>query len=444
MTDSWNVEGDSSSLALNFVIALNILRVHDPANEAAHRAVRRLLESIHAAFLQDGECEITISGEHVFVNQQRVRHVQEVTDLRELSTALSIGGFAFSSPPDPAALAQFLFHLARNQKWEAREDCYVEALPAGLDTHGGGKDRGPVRFYQRAIGEIRDIYHEVRERGELSMRRGRQIVGDVVEALIADESVLFGMMTIRDYDVYTFQHSVNVCITASALGIRLGLDRLTTRELGVAALFHDVGKVKIPRKILNKPGRFTPQEWEIMKSHPVLGARTLLRNRGLEPGTIRAVQVALEHHIRFDGSGYPQLYVPQMPSLYSRIVTICDCYDAMTSVRAYRQIPITPAVAMAYIWHHRDQGFDPALVKAFIGMLGAYPPGTLVRLSDETLAVVVEGPRTPDVFRPVVRRWGAKETLDLSKGKLEVQRCLDPAGLNLSDAELRAHLTLPV
>jgi putative nucleotidyltransferase with HDIG domain len=275
------------------------------------------------------------------------------------------------------------------------------------------------------------------------MRRGRQIVGDVVEALIADESVLFGMMTIRDYDVYTFQHSVNVCITASALGIRLGLDRLTARELGVAALFHDVGKVKIPRKILNKPGRFTPQEWEIMKSHPVLGARTLLRNRGLEPGTIRAVQVALEHHIRFDGSGYPQLYVPQMPSLYSRIVTICDCYDAMTSVRAYRQIPITPAVAMAYIWQHRDQGFDPALVKAFIGMLGAYPPGTLVRLSDETLAVVVEGPRTPDVFRPVVRRWGAKEALDLAKGKLEVQRCLDPAGLNLSDAELRAHLTLP-
>jgi HD-GYP domain-containing protein (c-di-GMP phosphodiesterase class II) len=211
--------------------------------------------------------------------------------------------------------------------------------------------------------------------------------------------------------------------------------------MGVAALFHDVGKVEIPRKILNKPGKFTPQEWEVMKSHPVVGARMLVTKRGLEPGTLRAVQVALEHHIRYDGSGYPRLPLEATPGLFSRVVTVCDCYDAMTSVRAYRQVPITPAVTMAYLWQERAKGFDPVLIKAFVGMLGAYPPGSLVRLSDETLAVVVEPPRSRNVFRPVVKRWGSDDTLDLERTSgLTITESLDPAGLNLPDDEVNAHL----
>ncbi len=439
---SWSPDAEIVGMALNFQVALNILKVHDSANDAAQRALRRLLESIHAAFLNDGECVLTVTTDQMFVNRERVRHVHEVADLRARLERMGIGGFAFTSPPEPAALAAFVTAMSQRDAWEAPEDCYAEPVSPDLESHGpGSRTRTPERVYKRAIGEIRDIYHDARDRGELSVRRGRRLVGDIVETLVTDEQVLFAAMTIRDYDLYTFQHSVNVCILASALGTRIGLNRLRARELGVAALFHDVGKIKISLRILNKPGKFTPQEWEVMKTHPLLGARILLERRGLEPTMIRAVQVALEHHIRYDGSGYPELRVPAAPAMYSRIVTLCDCYDAMTSVRAYRQVPITPAVAMSYIWHQRGRAFDPTLTKVFVSMIGAYPPGSLVRLSDETLAVVVEGPRKEDVFRPVVRRWGGRETLDLAAvPELGVVASLDPAGLNLSDEDLQAHM----
>jgi len=435
-------DGDVSALALNLQICLNVLRVHQPDNEAARRALTRFLESIHGAFLHDGECKLTVSGDQVFVNQERVRHLSEVAELRELMEKLEVGGLSFSSPPEPAALARWIVTLARTGTWVADDECYLEALPLGMVSRGGGSsDRRPAEVYRRAIDDVRDMYQEARERGDLSLRRGRRLVADVMETLVTDESVLFGIMTLRDYDLYTFQHSVNVCILASALGTRLGLGRVASRELGVAALFHDVGKTEIPRKILNKPGKFTPQEGEVMKSHPVVGARLLVTKRGLEPGTLRAVQVALEHHIRYDGSGYPRLPLEATPGLFSRVVTVCDCYDAMTSVRAYRQVPIIPSQAMAYIWHERGKGFDPVLIKAFVSMLGAYPPGSLCRLSDETLAVVVEPPRTGSIFRPVVKRWGAEVTIDLTDTpELTITESLDPSGLNLPDEEVNAHL----
>ena len=442
MTDPTEHDSDIVSLAVNLQICLNVLRVHDTQNEAALRAVHRVLENIHYAFLEESECVLSVSADQVFVNRERVRHAQEVADLQSLLQRIGVGGMVFTSPPEPDALAVFMTNLARRGAWEAPDECYVEPLQqAESDSGRDWEQLRPVRMYKRAVGEMRSIFHDARERSELNIRRARRLVGEVIETLVSDEATLFGLMAIRDYDMYTFQHSVNVCVLSSAVGTRLGLSRVAARELGVAALLHDAGKLEIPRHILTKKGKLTQAEWETMKSHPVLGARSLLSQRGLEPAMIKAVQVALEHHVQFDGGGYPEVVPPVHPSLFSRIVSICDCYDAMTSVRVYRDLPITPGGTIAYLWKVRGVKYDPALMKVLITMIGAYPPGSLLQLSDRSLAVSVEGPRTPDVFRPVVRRWDETETLDLSvMDGLRVVACLDPTAANVSEADVQRHL----
>jgi putative nucleotidyltransferase with HDIG domain len=439
MTDD---SAEIPSLAISFQIALNVLRVHEPANEAARRALKRLLETIHAAFLEDGECSLVKSGDQLFVNATRMRNVHDVADLMGLLDRLEIGGFEFSSPPEPEALTEFMVALARRGKWEAPDECFVE--PVSNDLPSSGEDEKTPRterVYRKAIGEMRAVFQEANGRGSVSIRRARRVSGNLMETLTTDDTVLFGLMAIREYDQYTFQHCVNVCILSTVLGTRLGFSRSATRELGVAGLLHDVGKLAIPRRVLNKPGRLTPAEWDVMKTHPAAGARMLLRERGLEPGIVKAVKVALHHHIRFDGGGYPRLTFSTAPSLFSRIITIADVYDAMTSVRVYRALPILPPNAMAYIWSERGRFFHPALVKAFVSMVGAYPPGSVVRLSDGSVAVVVEPPRGADPFSPVVKAWGSNDPMDLDAAEsLRIVGAVNPDDVDASDAEIAGHL----
>jgi putative nucleotidyltransferase with HDIG domain len=431
-----------SEVAIAFQVAFNVFRVHHPENEASRQALTRLLEGIHAAFLEDGECSITRSGDHLFVNRVRVRPASEVAQLRELLERMEISGMEFNAPPEPKALGKFVLHLAREGRWEAPEDCYVEPITEELVQDGAnGHPNRTVRGYRHAIREIQSIFHETHHSGQLNMRRARRLAGDIVEMVSADQAILFGLMAIRDYDQYTFQHSINVAVLATAVAARAGLDRALRRELGVAALFHDIGKLEVPREVLNKPGRFTRQEWDVMKTHAAAGARRLLKHRGLDPGAVKAARVALEHHIRPDGSGYPQLPIPGETSIYSRIVALCDAYDAMTSSRAYRQTPIIPPDVVGYLWAERGKLFDTGVVKSFIGLMGAYPPGSLVQLSDNALVVVVEAPRGEDIFRPVIRRIGGTETEDLSTlPGLSVTGCRDPLAVDLSDEDVQAYL----
>ena len=339
-----------------------------------------------------------------------------MSDLLALLDRLEVGGIEFTAPPEGDALTSFVVALARRGAWEASDECYVEPVPVDLPLQGATEGERPKseRTYRRSISEMRAVFKEANGRGSVSVRRARRVAGNVMETLSRDESTLFGLMAIRDYDQYTFQHCVNVCALSAALGLRLGLSREAIRELGVAGLLHDVGKLSIPHRILNKPSRLTMQEWEVMKTHPAAGARMLLKDRGLAPNVIKAVKVALHHHLRVDGGGYPSLTFSTAPGIFSRIVTISDCYDAMTSVRVYRQTAIQPANVVAYLWAQRGKIFHPGIVKRFISMVGAYPTGSVVRLSDGSHAVVVEAPRTDDPFRPCVQRWGEAETLDLA------------------------------
>ena len=420
-----------------------MLRVHEPSNEAAQRAITRLLETLHGAFLEDGECVLVKSGDQLFVNGERMRHVHEVTDFMHLLERLELGGMEFTSPPEAEALTQFLLGLARRSAWEAPEECFVEPIAQDLPSQGASDSDvpRPERVYKRSISEMRAVFREANDRGTVSVRRARRVSGNVMEALSDDESTLFGLMAIRDHDQYTFQHCVNVCALSTALGMRLGLSREATRELGVAGLLHDVGKLSIPHRILNKPGRLTMPEWEVMQSHPAAGARMLLKDRGLASNVVKAVKVALHHHIRYDGGGYPSLTFSTAPSILSRVVTVADCYDAMTSVRVYRKTAIQPANVVSYLWSQRGRAFHPAIVKRFVAMVGAYPTGSVVKLSDGSHAVVTEAPKTDDPFRPTVRRWGGGEPLDLGVERdVYISSPASPDEIDASDDEIAGYL----
>jgi HD-GYP domain-containing protein (c-di-GMP phosphodiesterase class II) len=183
---------------------------------------------------------------------------------------------------------------------------------------------------------------------------------------------------------------VNVSILSMSLGQRLGLSRQALTELGLAALFHDIGKVEIPYEVLNKPTSFTDDEWRIIKKHPIWGVKAILGLGRFNSSAIRALIVSFEHHLNCDFSGYPKVKKYRELDLYSRIVTLADQYDAMTSARVYKRIPMSPDKSLSIMLEGAGSNLDPLLFKFFTNMVGIYPIGTIVMLNTKEVGLVFE------------------------------------------------------
>ena len=238
-----------------------------------------------------------------------------------------------------------------------------------------------------------------------NIKKIKRVVQGIVDQILADETSLIGLTTIRDYDDYTFTHSVNVCIFSIALGRRLAMTKLQLYELGLAALMHDIGKSRVPIDLLQKTGELTDEEWKWMAAHPWLGVLVLFQfRRQQEELSYRAMTVCQEHHMKVDLTGYPKSIRPRQVSLLSKIVSIADGYDAATSRRVYRTEVITPSAVLEEMRDNPRRGLDQVLVKAFINLLGIYPVGTLVVLDTFELAVVSAANPNPEALsRPIVK-----------------------------------------
>ena len=177
-----------------------------------------------------------------------------------------------------------------------------------------------------------------------------------------------GLTTIRDYDDYTFVHSVNVTIFSVALGKRLGLTKLQLYDLGLAALFHDVGKSRVPLDVLNKAGGLNEEEWRIMQSHPWLGVLVLFGLRGYGEIPYRPMIAAYEHHMKIDLTGYPASIRPRQMSMFSKIVAVADAFDAATSRRVYETTPLQPADVLKEMWENPRRGQDVILAACAVAL----------------------------------------------------------------------------
>jgi HD-GYP domain-containing protein (c-di-GMP phosphodiesterase class II) len=230
----------------------------------------------------------------------------------------------------------------------------------------------------------------------VSVKRAKRVVQGMVDLLLQEESTLLGLTTLRSHDEYTHHHSVNVCILSLAMGQRLGYPKKKLTELGIAALFHDMGKASIPTEILNKPTDFTEEEWQTMRRHPILGVKYIIKLKGINEMTIRMVAGAFEHHLNYDLSGYPKLGAKWELSLFGRIIGIVDCYDALTSSRVYNRVPYPPDKALKFMFNKSGRAFDPVLMKIFINSIGIFPIGTLVLLNTQEMGVVLQASSNPE------------------------------------------------
>jgi HD-GYP domain-containing protein (c-di-GMP phosphodiesterase class II) len=276
------------------------------------------------------------------------------------------------------------------------------------------------KVYLQTVHTVAEVMDNVTLGQTLKLRKTKRVVQSMIDQLLAEETNLIGLTTIRCHDEYTYNHSVNVCILSLAIGQRVGLSKAKLCELGMAALFHDIGKADIPKEILNKPGEFTKEEWATMQRHPVHGVRKLMKLKGLDALTSKIVTGAFEHHLNYDFSGYPQVPYKTI-SLFGKIISVADCYDGMSSSRVYRRTPFPPDKVLKFMISRAGKAYDPILMKLLINCVGIYPIGSLLLLNTQELAVVMQSHSDPDKWnvprvKLITDRAGneADEDVDLS------------------------------
>ncbi len=231
----------------------------------------------------------------------------------------------------------------------------------------------------------------------------------LLDSLANKKDILINIADLKMYDDYTFHHSLSVSIMATAIGIELGLDKQCLFEIGLAGLLHDIGKVMIPIEIINKPSKLTPEEFEIVKMHPVYAANHLRERKLVSENCYQAI---IQHHEKFNGTGYPYGIKDKNIHPYARILAIADVYDALTSARPYRN-PSPPNEVVEYIMGGSGSHFDVDFVSAFLRKVAPFPVGSKVCLSDGTTAMVIKNfPEQP--LRPLLSKYSDGRVYDLA------------------------------
>jgi HD-GYP domain-containing protein (c-di-GMP phosphodiesterase class II) len=372
---------------------------------------------------------------------------------------LGIGGIIFDDSLDNRQLDKFVHLLINIKQIENDPDAIGRRLTdLGIDgitlLSIEEKEKKPLlsdekrtllrrtaraNFF-RAISVVEDVMVRAAEDKEIDLGRAKRVVHSLIDQISEDESSLIELTAIRDFDEYTFAHSTNVCVYALTIGVRLGLDRQRLSHLGFAALFHDVGKVKLPSDLIRKPDVYDENDWIQMQKHPRLGAKTILRHLRYDSHVARAAVAAFEHHINEDFTGYPRLNKPRPTNLFSKIISLADTFDALTSGRVYIKKAIPPDEVFRKMMYQMTVKFDAFLLKLFVNIVGIYPAGTMVLLSSDELAVVAQN-NAVDLSRPVVRIVGDRKgplksyyDLDLSlqeNAGRRIVRIVDPTKYNI-------------
>ncbi|MEW6678792.1 MAG: HD-GYP domain-containing protein [Pseudomonadota bacterium] len=272
-------------------------------------------------------------------------------------------------------------------------------------------------LHKEANRVVKGMLQDIRLGRQIEMDKVEPLVENMVDSIFRNQDALLPLARLKQHDNYTFQHSVSVCALLVSFARGLGLDRATLKEVAIGGLLHDVGKAKVPDEILNKPAKLTEAEFAKMKSH-VVQSIVILQNT---PGISQiALDVAGQHHERYDGSGYPNKLKGEEISLFGRMGAIVDVYDALTSERVYHK-GMGPTAALGRLLEWSKFHFDPELVRAYVRSVGIYPTGSLVRLESGRLAVVVEQheekpmqPRVRVIYHAVHQRYLPPEMLDLA------------------------------
>jgi len=452
-----------------FFVLYKTARIIDESNEVFQRQLDNLLNCLQTIAGERAEVSIKYVGGHYFANEQMVRFEhQELSGALDVVSGwkeLGIGGVSIGADIERSELARFI-KLMVDLKGDGGN---VEAVSARLIDNGltqirllsqeEDKDEDTQitsderqRFRQmarvtffKAVSVVQEVVASARSGEDINIAKTKRVVHSLIDHITRDEQSLIELTAIRDFDDYTYAHSTNVAVYSLTLGVRLSLDRARLSQLGFAALFHDVGKVKLPQDLVRKPDAFDENDWIQMQRHPLLGAKTILRNLKLDTHTARAARAAFEHHINSDFTGYPALHYNRRPSdLFARIVSVVDCFDALSSGRVYIKHALAADEVLKKMRFQMASKFDPFLLKLFNDVIGVYPAGSLVLLSTDEIALILTN-NEKEPLRPYVKIVGDRSGLlaephwvDLSlpeQADRKLVRQIDPAryGLNVRD-----------
>jgi putative nucleotidyltransferase with HDIG domain len=397
--------------------ALRAAQLYSPSHPLVQKSLEALNESLTQLLTEDASIALGIIGNEIIVGDaplpraaesmgetirrlkslgiERIAFDRGVTPDQVQTLALTIAhpelrpgqSAPGAEPADPNGLLNSLPHIrvGRIQTEEKKEHAVADVAAVR-------------RLYADATNVAAKVWDLAKTEGIPDPKAARALVDSLAQAVSANRTALIALTALKNYDNYTFTHMVNVSILTMSQARTLGIEGTMLRELGLAALMHDIGKVRTPTEILNKPDKLTEDEFKIMRLHVVDGAEILRRTSEM-PGI--APVIAFEHHLRIDGTGYPFGVHRMGLNIGTQLCSIADVYDAMRSQRAYQQAH--PSDRILEVMRRNDgHQFDQNLVRRFTQLLGIYPPGNLVRLDDGAMAVVM-AVHAPDPFKPRVK-----------------------------------------
>jgi len=445
-TGTGDKEGLDEAFVGAFVRLIQMARIHRASNhmvvDAADEFIRtgkRYLEEDSVLALQARHSRLFLQGERMLFKR---RAAVSIFTLLGFISRLGIYGFEFNSLFRDISREQ-AYRFACEILEALRRDHPLEWLDERLEsedyqwvsiiyhlrepqTEVASTEKVELvhQLYSYSYNAVQEISEKLQKGQSAGIRKPLRVVQDIADLVSVDKSILMGSLTIRDYDNYTFTHSVNVAIQAICMGHELGLSRQSLVRLGICGLFHDLGKVDIPREIINKPGPLSKDESRMVKRHSLNSVRRMIKLEASPDLLAGIILPPLEHHLRYDLKGYPEVGWTRSLSFFGRIIQICDVFDALTSSRVYRTTPLSPDRAIGYMLEGSGTVFDPLLLKWFVNLQGVMPVGTVVGLNTGELGLISHGgdlqkKRLPHLFLLERTEQGFRrgETVDLNQVK---------------------------
>ncbi len=424
MTDHKKTEKRIGKKAIDILqgmyMAHKNMKLYDLNNHLIHSQISSVFDEIQDLLQSEGEVNFTLRLSTLYLNGIKVLFsFSNYYLFKFLSFHLSekeIGLLKFQENLNKDELKKFLFLLEKKEpKTKKPFETFLETIQenkihniliekAQTLEEFQSNEKNAKKVFFLGITHLKEMFESLKKQERIPLTTTRRLMQSLFNNIVQNESFTYGLTTIKNFDEYTLNHSINVCILSISLGRKLGLDRNELAELGISAFFHDFGKTDIPREILVKPGKLDKQEREIIEQHPHLGAEKLIKLKQTSRLPVRAINVAMEHHVREDLSGYPRYQKKRHINLYSKIVKICDVYDALTTKRPYRDKIFSQDETLNMMKENKGTEFDPIIFKVFLNMMGQYPVGTLVLLNSGEIGLVTEAnPYLSQLLQPKVK-----------------------------------------
>lgn len=376
--------------------------VYDLRNDVVINNATKLIEHFELLFKNLSQVEILRYRDYIFFNKTRMRFEIEgyasLQFIENLLKRLRIKAITFYPGLTMEEIIRFAALLNESRETFARDfvlgkfnSIHIDFLTVEEEIPEFLRDGEQIkRTYFKSLRVTKNLIYGLWNRQTVDTKAFRKVVYMLIDTVSQDEFGITALTTIKNFDEYIYNHSLNVGILCLAMGQRLDLERKSLIKLGTAGLLHDIGKVQISKELLYKELPLSEEEWQTLKLHSPYSVNQIIKTRGIDDVALNALISAYQHHWNFDGTGYPEFDKSEVkPILFARIIRICDAYDAMTTSRSYQPLPYLPPIAVKIIWSRAGKFFDPILAKIFIQLMGVYPVSSCLELNTGEVGLVI-------------------------------------------------------